>query len=139
MRASAHPQRDLWCFVRRPRGRSPRAGAWLRRHGCTRNTRIYQAAAALPHANREWATYELANQLRIMTAVADATPDWSTFVATGPIEVAGVEERARFEWTGRVAARGVSLVDEQPDPDTFPPASSVETPTLSFGLDSPLS
>lgn len=97
---------------------------------------IYQAAAALPHTNREWATYELVNQLRIMTTAAGATPDWTTLTVTGPTEVAGAQERARFEWTASVAARGVvSILDVPPDPDAFPPTRTGEDATLPFRID----
>jgi hypothetical protein len=102
------------------------------RPGCTGNTVIYQAAAALPHANREWAVHGLGCQLRIMAMAAGGTPDWTTLAATGPTEVAGAPERARFEWTASVTVRGVSVVDVLPDPDAFPPARTAGDTTLPF-------
>jgi hypothetical protein len=102
----------------------------------TGNTLIYRAAAALPHANREWATHALACQLRIMAAAAGGTLDWATLAMTGPTKVAGAPELARFEWTASVAVRGVSDVDALPDPDAFPPARAAADATLPFRVDS---
>ena len=139
MRACAHPPHLRWRLVRRkgstsaPRGRFARR--WQSRGRCTGSTRIYQAAAALPHTNRDWATYGLVNQLRIMSVAAGATPDWTTLVVTGPVEVDGAPERARFEWTARVTVRGVRIVDGQPDPGSFPPARGAENATQPFRLD----
>jgi hypothetical protein len=96
---------------------------------------IYRAAAALPHANRRRATDGLAGQLRIMALAAGATPDWTTLAVTGPTEMAGVQDRARFEWTASVAVRGVSVFDAPPDPDAFPPARTAENATLPFRFD----
>ena len=118
-----------------PGSRSPRR--WQsRRLGCTGSTRTYQAAAALAHTNRECATHGLVNQLRIMSVAAGATPDWTTLVVTGPVEVDSAPERARFEWTASVTVRGVGLGDGQPDPDIFPPARNADDATLPFRLDS---
>jgi hypothetical protein len=102
----------------------------------TGNTLIYRAAAALPHANRDWATHTLACQLRIMAKAAGGTPDWTTLAMTGPTNVSGAPERARFEWTASVTVRGVSVVDTLPDPDAFPPARAAADATLPFRVDS---
>ena len=101
----------------------------------TGNTLIYRAAAALPHANREWATHALACQLRIMATAAGGTLDWTTLAMTGPTNVAGAPERARFEWTASVAVRGLNVVDTLPDPDAFPPAHAAADATLPFRVD----
>jgi hypothetical protein len=101
---------------------------------------IYQAAAALPHANRATAVHGLEGRLRIMAMAAGGTPDWTTLAVTGPTEVDGAPEQARFEWTASVAARGASVFDMLPDPDAFPdacpPARTAADATLPFRLDS---
>jgi hypothetical protein len=97
---------------------------------------IYQAAAALPHANREFATHGLGGQLRIMATAAGGTPDWTTLAVMGPTEVAGAPERARFEWTASVAVCGVTVVDALQDPDAFPSARTAGDDTLPFRVDS---
>jgi hypothetical protein len=102
----------------------------------TGNTLIYRAAAALPHANRDLATHALACQLRIMATAAGGTVDWTTLAMTGPTNVSDAPERARFEWTARVAVRGASVVDTLPDPDAFPPARAAADATLPFRVDS---
>jgi hypothetical protein len=103
---------------------------------CTGNTLIYQAAAALPHANREWATHGLACQLRIMAMAAGGTLDWTTLAVAGPIDVPGAPERARFEWTASVAVRGASVLDALPDPDALPPGRAAADATMPFRVDS---
>jgi hypothetical protein len=108
------------------------------RPGCTGDTVVYQAAAALPHANREWATYGLGGRLRIMAMAAGGTPDWTTLAVTGPTEVADAPERARFEWTASIAVRGASDLDALPDPDAFPPARTAADSTLPFRVVSSL-
>jgi hypothetical protein len=86
----------------------------------------YQAAAALSHPNRRRATEGLRDQLAIMALAAGLTPDWSTLAVTGPTEMTGTQQGARFEWKGRVAMRGSSPLVALPDPDVFPqhPAAS---------------
>ena len=110
-----------------PGSRSPRR--WQsRRLGCTGSTRIYQAAAALAHTDRACAAHGLVDQLRIMSVAAGATPDWTTLVVTGPVEVDSAPERARFEWTASVTVRGVGIVDGQPRLDlNYAEDSSAET------------
>jgi hypothetical protein len=70
-----------------------------------------------------------------MSVAAGATPDWTTLMVTGPVEVDSAPERARFEWTASVTVRGVGIVDGQPDPGTFPPARNADDGTLPFRLD----
>jgi hypothetical protein len=70
-----------------------------------------------------------------MSVAAGATPDWTTLVVMGPVEVDSAPERARFEWTARVTVRGVGIADGQPDPEPFSPARSAENATLPFRLD----
>jgi hypothetical protein len=96
---------------------------------------IYKAAAALAHANRESATAGLRGQLRIMAVAAGATPDWTTLAVAGPTEMAGTEDRMRFEWTASVAVQGVAAFDALPDPDAFPPACTAEDGTMAFRVD----
>jgi hypothetical protein len=107
------------------------------RFGRTGTTVVYRAAAALPHANREWAIHGLGVQLRIMAMAADGTPDWTTLAVTGPTEMADAPERARFEWTASVAVRGVGVFDVLPDPDAFPATRTAGDTTLPFRVDSP--
>ena len=73
---------------------------------------IYRAAAALPDDDRQSAVDGLRGQLRIMAVAAGATPDWTTLVVAGPVEMAGAEDRTRFEWTASVAARGATVLDD---------------------------
>src|SRR3954454_4446183 len=106
----------------------PRLVARLRRAGQRRRLQaigsgsatIHHAAAALPHQNRGRATKALRDQLTIMAFAAGLTPDWSTLAVTGPTEMTGTQQGARFEWTGRVAMRGSSPLVVLPDPDAFP-------------------
>jgi hypothetical protein len=67
---------------------------------------IFRAAAALPDDDRQRAVDELRSQLCTMAVAAAATPDWTTLTLTGPIEMAGADEEARFEWTASVAVDG---------------------------------
>jgi hypothetical protein len=106
-----------------------------RRPDRTGNIVIYQAAAALPHANREWATHGLACQLRIMAMAAGGTLDLTTLAVAGPTDVPGAAEKARFEWTASVAVRGASVLDALPDPDALPAARAVADATLPFRVD----
>jgi hypothetical protein len=99
------------------------------------NTLIYHAAAALPHANREWATHELACRLRIMAVAAGGTLDWTTLAVAGPTDVPGAPERARFEWTASVAVRGASVLEALPDPDALPPGRTAADATAPFRVD----
>lgn len=118
----------------------PRLFGRLRRAGERRRLRaigsgsapIYQAVAALPHKNRGQATEGLRDQLTIMALAAGLTPDWSTLAVTGPTETTGTQHGARFEWTGRVAMRGFSLLAALPDPDVFPHHSSASDATVPF-------
>jgi hypothetical protein len=96
---------------------------------------IYKAAAALPHDDRELATDALRDQLRIMALAAEATPDWATLDVAGPTEMAGTEDRTRFEWTASVAVPGGIIFDALPDPDAFPSPSAVDDATMFFRLD----
>jgi hypothetical protein len=96
---------------------------------------IYKAAAALPHDNRESAVDALRGQLRIMAVAGRATPDWTTLAVVGPTEMAGAEDRTRFEWTASVAVPDVTVFDALPDPDALPPAGTADDATMSFGLD----
>jgi hypothetical protein len=97
---------------------------------------IYQAAAALPHKNRGRATKALRDQLTIMAFAAGLTPDWSTLAVTGPTEMTGTQQGARFEWTGRVAMRGSSPLVALPDPDAFPQHPAANGDTEPFRVDS---
>ena len=101
----------------------------------TGNTSIFHAAAALPHANRKWATHGLACQLRIMAMAADGTLDWTTMAVAGPTDVPGAPERARFEWTASIAVRGASVLDALPDPEVLPPAHAATDATMPFRLE----
>jgi len=96
---------------------------------------IYKAAAALPHDNRESALDALRGQLRIMAVAAGATPDWTTLAVTGPMHMAGAEERTRSEWTASVAVQGVTLLDALPDPHFVPPAATVRDATMPLPVD----
>ena len=95
---------------------------------------IYRAAAALPDDDRQSAVDGLRGQLRIMAVAAGATPDWTTLVVAGPVEMAGAEDRTRFEWTASVAVRGATGFD-LPDPDALRPAGTVDDATMAFCLD----
>jgi hypothetical protein len=93
---------------------------------------IYQAAAALPHQNRDRATEALRDRLTIMALAAGLTPDWPTLAVTGPTEMTGTQHGARFEWTGRVAMRGSSPLAALPDPDAFLQPSAASGDTVPF-------
>jgi len=131
------------CMEGRPSVR-PRLFARLRRVGGRRRLQaigsgsasIYQAAAALPHQNRGRATEGLRDQLTIMALAAGLTPDWSTLAVTGPTEMTGTQQGARFEWTGRVAMRGSSPLVALPDPDAFPQLSTRNGDTVPFRVES---
>jgi hypothetical protein len=122
----------------------PRLVARLRRVGQGRRLQaigsggatVYQAAAALPHQNRGRATGELRDRLAIMALAAGLTPDWSTLAVTGPTEMTGTPDGARFEWTGRVALRGSSTLVTLPDPDAFPQLPAANGDTVPFRVDS---
>ena len=92
---------------------------------------IYRAAAALPDGDRQSAVDGLRDQLRIMAVAAGATPDWTTLAVAGPVEMAGAEDRTRFEWTASVAVRGATVLD-LPDPDALPPVRPVDDATMAF-------
>jgi hypothetical protein len=95
---------------------------------------IYRAAAALPDDDRQSAVDRLRGQLRIMAVAAGATPDWTTLAVAGPVEMAGAEDRTRFEWTATVAVRGATVFD-LPDPDALAAAHAVDDATMAFHLD----
>jgi hypothetical protein len=122
----------------------PRLFARLRRVGERRrlqaigsdSARVYQAAAALPHQNRGRATEGLREQLTIMALAAGLTPDWSTLAVTGPTEMTGIQHGARFEWTGRVAMRGLSPLVALPDPDTYLQHPAANCDTAPFPVES---
>jgi hypothetical protein len=76
---------------------------------------IYRAAAALPHEDRNRALDGLRGQLRIMAVAAGATPDWATLRVAGPDEVAGAQQRMRFEWHASVVVHGVTRSFRLPD------------------------
>jgi hypothetical protein len=122
----------------------PRLFAHLRRVGESRRLQaigsgsapIYQAAAALPHQNRGRATEGLRDQLTIMALAAGLTPDWSTLAVTGPSEMTGTQHGARFEWTGRVAVRGLSPLVALPDPDAFLQHPAANGDTVPFRVES---
>ena len=96
---------------------------------------IYRAAAALPDDDRQLAVDGLRGQLRIMAVAGGATPDWTTLVVAGPVEMAGGEDRTRFEWTASVTVRGATVLDDLADPDALPPARTVDDATMAFHLD----
>jgi hypothetical protein len=77
---------------------------------------IYRAAAALPHEDRIRALDGLRGQLRIMAVATGATPDWTTLRVAGPTEVAGVQDRMRFEWRASVVVHGVATSLRLPEP-----------------------
>jgi hypothetical protein len=122
----------------------PRLVARLRRVGHRRRLQaigsgdvtVYQAAAALPHENRGRATEGLRSQLTIMGLAAGLAPDWSTLAVTGPTEMTGTQQGARFEWTGRVAMRGASPLVALPDPEAFPQHPAPDGDTVAFRVDS---
>lgn len=99
---------------------------------------IYHAAAALPHDNRERATNDLRDQLRIMAGAAGAMPDWTTLVVTGPTQMDGAPAPTRFEWTASVAIPGGSVLDALPDPDALLTAWTAEDGTMPFPAESSL-
>jgi hypothetical protein len=96
----------------------------------------HTAAAALAHRNRGRATEELRDQLTIMARAAGLTPDWSTLAVTGPTEMTGTQDGARFEWTGRVALRGSSPLLALPDPDDVLRCPTADGDTAAFRVDS---
>jgi hypothetical protein len=53
----------------------------------------------------------------------------------GSTEMAGTEDRMRFEWTASVAVQRVTAFDALPDPDAFPPASPAEDCTMALRVD----
>ena len=91
---------------------------------------IYKAAAALPHDNREQALDGLRGQLRLMTAAAGATPDWSSLTVTGPFEAGDVRDGALFEWTASIDVHGATVFDLFPDPDLLPAADTADDGTV---------
>jgi hypothetical protein len=95
---------------------------------------VHQAAAALPHRNRGRATERLRDQLTIVARAVGLTPDWSTLTVTGPTEMTGTQHGARFEWTGRVAMRGLSALAALPDPDFVPQHTAANGDTVPFGV-----
>jgi len=97
---------------------------------------FYQAAAALPHQNRDRATEGLRDQLTIMAVAAGLTPDWSTLDVSGPTEMTGTQHGARFEWTGRVAMLGSSPLVALPDPDAVLQHPAANGDTMPFRVDS---
>src|SRR3954453_3713673 len=121
----------------------PRLVARLRRVGQMRRLQSIgsgggptsQAAAALPHRNRGRATEGLRDRLTIMAVAAGLTPDWSTLAVTGPTEMTGTQQGARFEWTGRVAMGGSSRLVALPDPDAFPQLPAANGDTVPFRAD----
>jgi hypothetical protein len=132
--------------VTRTEGRppvQPRLVARLRRVGHRRRLQaigsggatVYQAAAALSHENRGRATEGLRAQLTIMALAAGLAPDWSTLAVTGPTEMTGTQQGARFEWTGRVAMRGSSPLMALPDPDDFLQHPAADGDTVPFRVD----
>ena len=78
-----------------------------------------RAAAALPREDRECALAALREQLGVMADSAGGAPDWTTLTVTGPEEMPGAQDGARFEWTATVVVRGESVLDvlNQPDDD----------------------
>ena len=87
---------------------------------------IYRAAAALPHENRTEALDGLRGQLRVMAVAAGATPDWTTLTVAGPDEVAGAQQRMRFEWHASVVVHGLTRSFRLPDLLPCPPADVEE-------------
>jgi hypothetical protein len=67
---------------------------------------ILRAAAALPDDDRQRAVGELRSQLCTMAGAAEATPDWTTLTVTGPVEMVGADDAARYEWSATVTAHG---------------------------------
>jgi hypothetical protein len=63
---------------------------------------LHRAAAALPYDDRARATTGLFSQLRVMARAADATPDWTTLVISGPIKLPGLRGERSFEWIATV-------------------------------------
>ena len=75
---------------------------------------ILRAAAALPHRDRQRATEALRQQLQVMAAAGDVTPDWSTLAVAGPTERADADPEARFEWAAVVSAQATAAADPRP-------------------------
>lgn len=97
------------------------------------------AAAALPRDDRECAVAALRNQLVVMADSAGGTPDWTTLTVTGPTEMPGAQDGARFEWTASVVVHGESVLDALADLDEeavpdLPPDSSGQTCTAMMPL-----
>ncbi len=65
----------------------------------------YQAATALPYDDLVRATAGLRGQLRPMAIADGATPDWSTMVVQGPVEVTGLHGATWYKWTATGEAR----------------------------------
>jgi hypothetical protein len=93
---------------------------------------IYRAAAALPHEDRNRALEGLRKQLRIMAVAGGATPDWATLTLAGPDEMAGAQERIRFEWHASVVVHGVTTSLRRPDPAPCPSTDADECLTAPF-------
>jgi hypothetical protein len=78
---------------------------------------VLRAAAALPHDDRERAVAALRTQLCVMADSVGGTPDWASLAVTGPREMPGAQDGARFEWTASVVVHGESVLDCLADPD----------------------
>jgi hypothetical protein len=62
--------------------------------------------------------------------VAGTRLDRTTLAMTGPVEIAGAEDRTRFELTASVAVQAAAVFDDLPDPDALPPAPAVTRATV---------
>lgn len=78
---------------------------------------VLRAAAALPRDDRECAVAALRSQLCVMAHSAGGTPRWTTLTVTGPTEMPGAQDGARFEWTASVVVQGEAVLDVLTDPD----------------------
>jgi hypothetical protein len=58
-------------------------------------------------------------------AMAGTRLDRTTLAVTGPVEIAGADDRTRFELTASVTVQAAAVVDDLPDLDALPPAHDV--------------
>jgi hypothetical protein len=81
------------------------------------------------HDDRETA-FGLRGQLRIIAMAAGTRGNRTIPAMTGPVEMAGAEDRTRFEVTASVAVQAAAVFHDLPDPDALPPAPAVTRATV---------
>lgn len=93
---------------------------------------LYRAAASLPTEDREHASAELHEQLRVIAGAVGSTPDWATFHVDGPARVPGRGGRCWFEWSATVSAEDIGEEVDDPDVWNAEPTSALAGQTQPF-------